>query len=131
MFKKFPNCPPMKTARKRGQKFKNSLETISFVSCPATPNIELIKINRDAVVAICFGYPAFIKNKIGLKKIPPPIPTIPEIRPIIDPIIKDKIFGISLILILLLLKDLLSRNNKKPATIRIINNNISNNSLVI
>ena len=42
---------------------------MSFVSCPATPNIELIKINRDAVVAICFGYPAFIKNKIGLKKI--------------------------------------------------------------
>ena len=30
---------------------------------------------------------AFIKNKIGLKKIPPPIPTIPEMNPSTPPII--------------------------------------------
>ena len=116
---------------KRGQKSKNSLNTTSFVSWPATPNKELIKINKDAVVIICFGYPAFIKNRIGLKKIPPPIPTIPEINPIIDPMIIDKILGILFIFISLLLNDLLSRNKKKPATIKTTNNNISNNSLVI
>ena len=46
----------------------------------------MIKINSDAAVAICLGYPAFIKNKIGLKNMPPPIPTIPEKNPITDPI---------------------------------------------
>ena len=93
IFKKFPICPPTNTARKRGQKFKNSLNTISLVSWPATPKIELININKDAVAAICFGNPAFIINRIGLKKIPPPIPTIPEINPITEPIIIDNIFG--------------------------------------
>ncbi len=131
MVKKFPICPPIKTTKKRGQKFKNLSNTISFVSCPATPNIELIKINKDAVVVICFGYPAFIKNRIGLKKIPPPIPTTPEINPITDPIIIDMIFGILFILILSLLKDLLSINKNIPAIVKITNNNISNNSLVI
>ena len=76
---------------KRGQKSKNSLNTTSFVSWPATPNKELIKINKDAVVIICFGYPAFIKNRIGLKKIPPPIPTIPDINPRAEPIKKEQI----------------------------------------
>ena len=44
------------------------------------PEIEFIRINKEAVVIICFGFPAFIKKSIGLKKIPPPIPTIPEIN---------------------------------------------------
>ena len=35
---------------------------------------------------MCFGLPARNKNKIGLKKIPPPIPTTPEINPNIPPI---------------------------------------------
>ena len=86
IFKKFPICPPIKTAKKSGQKFKNLSKTISFVICPATPNIEFIKINKDAEVAICLGYPAFIKKRIGLKKIPPPIPTNPEKKPITEPI---------------------------------------------
>ena len=56
-------------------------------------------MNKDAVVAICFGYPAFIKNKIGLKNMPPPIPIIPEVKPIIEPIKSEIIFGIEFILI--------------------------------
>ena len=36
-------------------------------------------MNNDAVVTIFLGLSAFNKNKIGLKKIPPPIPTIPEV----------------------------------------------------
>ena len=110
IFKKFPIWPPISTAKKRGQKFKNSLNTISFVSCPATPKIEFIKINKDAVVAICFGYPAFIRNKNGLKNIPPPIPTIPETNPIKEPIKIDKIFGICFTITWFLLNDLLSIN---------------------
>ena len=50
------------------------------------PKIELIKINNEAVVTICLGLPAFNKNNIGLKKIPPPIPTTPEINPRAAPI---------------------------------------------
>ena len=128
IFKKFPICPPTKTIRNKGQKFRNSLTTASFVSCPATPNIELIKINKEAVVAICFGYPAFIKNNNGLKNIPPPIPTIPETKPIIDPIKIDIIFGILFNLIISLLKDLLSINKNIPAITRTINKIISKNS---
>ena len=79
---------------------------MSFVSWPATPKIELTKINNEAAVAICFGCPAFIKNKIGLRNIPPPIPTIPEMNPIIDPINIERTFGIEFILIWSLLYDL-------------------------
>ena len=84
-------------------------------SCPATPKIEFIKINKDAVVAICFGCPAFIRNKNGLKNIPPPIPTIPETNPIKEPIKIDKIFGICFTITWFLLNDLLSINKNIPA----------------
>ena len=83
-------------------------------------------MNKDALLVICLGYPAFIKNKKGLKKIPPPIPTIPDIKPIIDPIEIEINLGIWLILIFSLLKDLLSINKKMPATNKTQNNKISN-----
>ena len=35
-------------------------------------------MNNEAAVTTCLGLPARNKNKIGLKKIPPQIPTIPE-----------------------------------------------------
>ena len=57
-----------------------------FVSCPIIPKIEFIKINNEAAVTICFGFPALRRNKIGLKKIPPPMPTAPETKPMIAPI---------------------------------------------
>ena len=50
------------------------------------PKIELIKINNEAEVTIYLGLPALIKNNIGLKKIPPPIPATPEINPRTAPI---------------------------------------------
>ena len=62
----------------------------------ATPEIELININNDAVVTICLGLPALNKNRIGLKKIPPPIPTTPDIKPKSPHIIKEKKIDISL-----------------------------------
>ena len=41
-----------------------------------------MRINTEADVTINFGLDALIKNKIGLKKIPPPIPNIPDKKPI-------------------------------------------------
>ena len=67
----------------------NSFKTISLVNCPKIPEIELIKINKDAFVEIFFGLSAFSKKSIGLRKIPPPMPTIPDINPRIEPIIKE------------------------------------------
>ena len=58
--------------------------------------MELIKINKEAAVTICLGLPALIKNKIGLKKIPPPIPTTPEINPRTPPIKIETGIGIFL-----------------------------------
>ena len=66
------------------------MKTFSFKICPKNPEIELIKINNDAVVAIIFGFSAFNKNRMGLKKIPPPIPTIPATNPRIEPKKKEK-----------------------------------------
>ena len=43
-------------------------------------------MNREAVVTMCFAFPALTRKSIGLKKIPPPIPTIPDINPKIPPI---------------------------------------------
>ena len=131
IFNKFPICPPIKTAKKSGQKLKKLSKTISLVICPATPNIELIKINKDAEVIICLGCPAFIKKRIGLKKIPPPIPINPEKKPMTDPIKIEKIFGILFNLNSLFIKDLLSINNNIPAMVKIKNNIISNRSLEI
>ncbi len=83
-------------------------------------------MNKDAAAVICFGYPAFIKKRIGLKNIPPPIPTIPEKNPIIDPIIIEKIIDIFVNLNSLFFKKQLSTNNNMPAVAKIKNNNISN-----
>ena len=121
-----PICPPSKTKMNKGQYFKNSSKTIFLVSCPATPKTELININKDAELVICFGYPDFSKNKIGLKKIPPPIPIKPEKNPIIDPIIIEINFDMGFIVISFFLRDLLSINNKNPAVNKVKNSNISN-----
>ena len=52
-------------------------------------NFELIRINKEAVVTMFLGLSAFNKKRIGLKKIPPPIPTIPEINPRMEPIVTE------------------------------------------
>ena len=45
---------------------------------------------------MCLGLAALIKKRIGLKNIPPPIPTTPETKPNIPPIKIDIKIGISL-----------------------------------
>ena len=70
--------------------------TIVLDNCPKMPDIELINMNIDAVVIICFGLPARIKKRIGLKNIPPPIPTTPDINPKSAPISTETNVGIFL-----------------------------------
>ena len=55
-----------------------------------------MRINTEADVTINFGLDALIKNKIGLKNIPPPIPTIPDKKPINPPTGKEINKGIFL-----------------------------------
>ena len=74
---------------------------MSLVNCPITPAIELTRMNKEVAVTICFGLPAFIKKRIGLKNMPPPIPTTPEIKPNIPPIKIEIIIGISLYFLLI------------------------------
>ena len=111
--------------------FDTSDRIFSFVSCPKIPEIELININKEAVVTIIFGFSAFIKKRIGLRNIPPPIPTIPEINPNTEPINKEiKKFNF-LTIKLLFSQDLLFISNKKPAIERTKNKKISKISFSI
>ena len=48
------------------------------------------------MVTICLGFAAFNRNNIGLKNIPPPIPTTPETNPSIPPIKNEIGIGIYL-----------------------------------
>ena len=64
-----PIKPPIKTLKKSGQYITNSFIILSLVNWPKIPDIELTRINKDAVVIIFFGLSAFNKNKIGLKNI--------------------------------------------------------------
>ena len=54
------------------------------------PEIELIRINKEAVVEIILGFSALSKKSIGLRKVPPPIPITPDTKPSTHPIQKDK-----------------------------------------
>ena len=87
--------------------------------------------DKEAVVTMCFGLPAFIKKSIGLKKIPPPIPTTPEMKPKIPPIKIEIIIGTFLYLSSLSSYDLKFNNNNIPAIVKTRNNNISNNHFSI
>ena len=89
------------------------------------PEIELINMNIDAVVIICFGLPARIKKRIGLKNIPPPIPTTPDINPIDPPIMNDTTLGIFLFILLVSSNDLNFKSNDSPANDKTIKSKIS------
>ena len=54
-------------------------------SCPAIPEIEFAKIKTLAVAAIFLAVSHFNKFNNGDKKMPPPMPTIPDKNPIAPP----------------------------------------------
>ena len=95
------------------------------------PDNEFIKIKTDAEVTISLGLAAFSKKSIGLKKIPPPIPTIPETKPSAEPIKIAMMKFNFLICMLTSLYDLLLINNEIPAIDKTRNNIISNKFLSI
>ena len=86
----------------------NGAELVELNSCntqddPVRPELDMkfrtsygrkifaVKYKKEICAIMCFGFAAFNKNKTGLKKIPPPIPTMPEIKPITPPIKIEKI----------------------------------------
>ena len=73
-------------------------------------------------MTICLGLAALIKKSIGLKNIPPPIPTTPEINPNIEPIKIETIFEGILYLFSSSSYDLKFNKSKIPAIIRTENN---------
>ena len=92
---------------------------------PKSPAIELIRIKIEAVVAISLALPALINKSIGLKNIPPPMPTTPDINPIDPPIINDTTLGISLLVSLMSSNDLNFKSNDSPANDKTIKSKIS------
>ena len=70
-------------------------------------------------MTIFLGLSALNKKRIGLKKIPPPMPTTPETKPRIDPIIIEIKKLIFFITIFFSPYDLLFTSNNKPAIERI------------
>ena len=54
-------------------------------NCPSNPLIELTKINTLANADIRLASAQFVKCKIGERKIPPPILTNPDKKPIKPP----------------------------------------------
>lgn len=62
-----------------------SIIKMGFENCPNNPAMEFAKINTLVAAAIFFGTSQFVKYNRGAKKIPPPMPTAPETRPIMPP----------------------------------------------
>ena len=80
-----PICPPIKTVIKSIEVKCQSIVKLGFVNWPKIPAIELTKINKLAVAAIFLGVFQFVKWSNGAKNIPPPIPAIPDTKPIKPP----------------------------------------------
>ena len=78
-----PINPPIDAAIKRG--VSKPISIIPDDNLPSKPLIELISIKNAETALVFFGFAQFINIISGLKNIPPPIPTIPEIKPIIPP----------------------------------------------
>ena len=80
-----------------------------------------MRINKEAAVTMCFGLSALIKKSIGLKNIPPPIPTTPETKPNVPPIKIDIKIGIFLYVDSLSSYDLKFIKSNVPAIPKTIN----------
>ena len=64
--------------------------SMSITNCPETPApvnpaIEFTQMNSAAVAAAVFGSAHFLRRRMGDRKIPPPTPIKPLIKPIIAP----------------------------------------------
>ena len=80
-----PIIPPSIAAN--AQKYISEGREFTLVRCPARPEMEFKRIKAADTAAVCF-VPAHPMNRIrGVRKIPPPTPTVPESSPIPAPAI--------------------------------------------
>lgn len=79
-----PICPPMSTARARRP--SNCQESsMPRLSCPASPLSEFANMNKLVTAAMARTAAQRWRNKIGLRKMPPPMLTRPARSPSIPP----------------------------------------------
>src|SRR3970040_2174989 len=78
-----PTSPPKNAVNTNGANIP--ISKLPPVKRRKRPAIELTRIKQADVADVCLGSAHFIKKMSGLKKIPPPTPTIPEINPIPAP----------------------------------------------
>ena len=81
-----PRYPPNSTAITKGNKIFKSITNCPETPAPSNPAIELTQIKSAAVAAAVLGSAHFFSKSIGDKKMPPPTPMTPLIRPIPPPI---------------------------------------------
>ena len=58
---------------------------VKLFDCPNNPESEFTKIKKLAVAAMFLGLSQFSILRTGERKMPPPIPTIPDKNPILPP----------------------------------------------
>jgi len=83
-----PAMPPAKAARASRIRC-GAKSTPPLQNFPANPAMELTRIKKADVAAVFLGSAQRNRMRIGLKKIPPPTPTIPEINPMTLPTSAD------------------------------------------
>jgi hypothetical protein len=78
-----PNTPPTSTTSNQRGNSGSSFKPV--VAIPSSPVSEFRKINKADTADASLGraYPPI--NNIGVRRIPPPIPMSPEIKPMISP----------------------------------------------
>ena len=81
-----PICPPAKTATKSVAINLQSSTGRPLENCPSNPPIEFTRIKTLANAEILFASAQFIKCRMGERKIPPPILTSPDKKPMAPPI---------------------------------------------
>ena len=80
-----PIYPPNSTAITKGNKISIWITNCPEIPAPTKPAIELTQIKSAAVAAAVLGSAHFFSKSIGDKKIPPPTPIMPLIKPIPPP----------------------------------------------
>src|SRR3990172_2672132 len=86
-----PICPPKSTTATRDSQMDKSGSWLDRRT--DRPEREFKKMKALVIAAVCFASVQRMDSKIGPKKMPPPIPTIPLNRPKAPPIMEaTKIF---------------------------------------
>lgn len=113
-----PKNPPIKA--KKIHKKVSECRLIPFTNWPEMPAIELTKMNKDDTAAVCLISAQPKISNIGDKITPPPMPIIPDNKPIVAPIARLAISDLGSIL-------LETNVSKKPNKVATNKSNIAAN----